>query len=112
MDNHLSLPFLKKLLPQMETMVHDPSERVRAAFFELLLVIKGVRDIKFYDVIPIDHLLARLEVEPPANCKRLVRLLGNSFFPANKEPASKAGRLAKMAAMNPGATRVFARRVA
>lgn len=37
---------MKKLLPQLREVIHDPAERVRSAFLDLLLVVKGIRDIK------------------------------------------------------------------
>jgi hypothetical protein len=42
LDNHLCRPLLKELLPKMAEMVHDPSERVRKAFYKLLLVVSIV----------------------------------------------------------------------
>jgi hypothetical protein len=29
----------------------------------MLLVVRGIRDIKFWDIVPMEHLLARLEAE-------------------------------------------------
>lgn len=46
LDNHQALSFLKKLLPNLKQMIHDPATAVRAAFVKLLLTVKGVRDIK------------------------------------------------------------------
>ena len=59
-DNHLSLVFLAQILPSLGNFIHDTSERVRTAMLELLLKLKGVRPIKFYHVVPIEHLLSRL----------------------------------------------------
>ena len=46
-------------------MLHDTAEKVRIAFVELLISIKPVKSIKFYDICPIDHLLPRLALDPP-----------------------------------------------
>jgi hypothetical protein len=108
-DNHLSIPLLKKLLPQMQTMIHDPAERVRRAYIDLLLTVKGIRDIKFYSIVPVEHLLARLETETTSNAKRIINLLAPSFFPSSKPDSEKIERLMHMATTNPKATRVFAR---
>ena len=46
LDNHLSHPLLKKLLPLLTNMFHDTSDRVRIAATNLLLKVKGIRSIK------------------------------------------------------------------
>lgn len=33
---------------------------MRTAFVKLLLVVKGVKSIKYYQVVTVDHILARL----------------------------------------------------
>ena len=48
LDNHLSHPLLKNLLPGLGDFVHDSSEKVRVAFLDLLLKVKGLRTIKVY----------------------------------------------------------------
>ena len=94
--NHLSIPLLKKLLPQLRQSIHDPVERVRGTFLDLLLTIKNIRDIKFWDIVSIDHLLSRLEVEKTANSKRLVQLLVSSYFPTSKPDETKVTRFLHM----------------
>lgn len=46
MDNMLSIPVMKELLPLLHHCIHDTSEKVRIAFCELLLVVKGLKSIK------------------------------------------------------------------
>lgn len=46
MDNVLSVPVMKELLPLLHHCIHDTSEKVRIAFCELLLVVKGMKSIK------------------------------------------------------------------
>ena len=48
MDNLLSVPVMKELLPLLNHCIHDTSEKVRIAFCELLLVVKGMKSIKVY----------------------------------------------------------------
>ena len=75
LENHLSQPSLKgtvcwenifdsfsvpALLPQLTNLIHDHSDRVRASFVDLLCEIKKSRIIRFYDIVPVEHLLARL----------------------------------------------------
>ena len=107
--NHLSIPLFKKLLPQLRQSIHDPAERVRGTFLELLLTIKNIRDIKFWDIVSIEHLLSRLEVEKTSNAKRLVQLLVSSYFPIAKSDETKVVRFLHMTRANPKASRMFAR---
>ncbi len=52
---------LKQALPLAAPLLHDKTPRVRAAFVGLLQRVKalGVRDIRFYEVVPVEQLLAR-----------------------------------------------------
>ena len=56
------------------------------AFLDLLLLVSGLRSIKFYKVCPIDHLLSRMETDSVHVVKRIVSLLVNSFQPSNVPP--------------------------
>ncbi|EDO49585.1 predicted protein [Nematostella vectensis] len=107
-ENHLSHPLLKNLLGSLRDLVHDTSEKVRAAFVDLLLLVKGMKAIKFWTIVPLDHLLARLEVESSAPVMRkLVKLLMNSFHPLNKEPDVQVTRCSALWEANPMAARRF-----
>ena len=46
MQNRLSHPVMKDLLPLLRNHLHDVSERVRLALLDLLVVVKGMRAIK------------------------------------------------------------------
>ncbi len=46
LDNHQAVPVLRKLLPSLHQLIHDPATSVRSGFMELLLTVKGIRDIK------------------------------------------------------------------
>lgn len=58
--------YLQILLPfvcdakGVSKLIHDNNRRVRVAFGKLLRLVKGVRSIKYYHVVPVDHILARL----------------------------------------------------
>jgi condensin-2 complex subunit G2 len=103
LDNHLSHGFLKAHLPRLAVLMHDSSEKVRLAFVLLLNEIKRIKAIKFWEVVPIDHLLARLReeslhslqdgaaltsVESSKVVEGLVALLSDTYFPV-KKPASQ-----------------------
>jgi condensin-2 complex subunit G2 len=61
LEQPLAHPVLKQALPLAAPLLHDKTPRVRAAFVGLLQRVKalGVRDIRFYDVVPVEQLLAR-----------------------------------------------------
>ena len=41
-------PLLSALLPHLRDSIHDPAEKVRSAFLDLLAAVKGMRDIKVH----------------------------------------------------------------
>ncbi|XP_028391007.1 condensin-2 complex subunit G2-like [Dendronephthya gigantea] len=108
LDNRLCHPLLKSLLPSLKNLLHDNSESVRIAFLDLLLKVKGMRSIKFWAIVPMEHLLARLEVEQSTPViRRIVKLLMNSFHPANKESNDLLDRCAGLWKANAQAARKF-----
>ncbi|CAM9656902.1 unnamed protein product, partial [Ectocarpus sp. 13 AM-2016] len=75
---------LKSMLPGVQNLIHDTNKKVRTAFVKLLLVVKGVKSIKYYQVATVDHILARLsedDVKCPASASGLSKLILNSYFP-------------------------------
>lgn len=92
LDNHLSQPVLKTHLPQLAPLIHDTAERVRVAFIDLLCEIKTIRAIRFYDIVPIEHLLTRLELDSLTVQKKLTKLLLNSYFPLDRKGSVQAKR--------------------
>eukprot|EP01132_Coremiostelium_polycephalum_P000806 gene806-1002_t len=83
LDSSLSHSTLKILLPQLGNMIHDSSERVRSAFLDLLLYIKDISTIRFFDVVKMDHLLERMVIDykNPVLSKKLTQLLIEPYFP-------------------------------
>ena len=59
MQNRLSHPVMKELLPLLRNHLHDASERVRLALLDLLMVVKGMRAIKVREIIDNTYLLSR-----------------------------------------------------
>lgn len=108
-DNHLCHLMLKPILPQLQNHIHDTSEKVRVAMVNLLLKVKGIRAIKFWEVVPVEHLLARLEVDTAPVVRRLMTLLFPSFLPLDKSEQEQIPRCVALIQTNPGAARVFFR---
>jgi condensin-2 complex subunit G2 len=88
LDNPQSHAVLRALLPPLGNLIHDKAETVRLAAVRLLQRVKQVRGIRFYHVVPVDHLTARLAEEgrlhhSPGNtvASALTALLLNSYMP-------------------------------
>uniref|UniRef100_A0A8C5W7C7 Non-SMC condensin II complex subunit G2 n=1 Tax=Leptobrachium leishanense TaxID=445787 RepID=A0A8C5W7C7_9ANUR len=107
LEYKLSHPLLEKMLPAVKHSLHDNSEKVRVAFVNMLLKIKAVKAAKFWNLCPIEHLLARLEIDSRAVCRRIVNLLFNSFFPVNQSEELWCERCLSLIQMNPAAARKF-----
>jgi len=58
-------------------------------------------------LVPIDHILARLELDSPPIAQRLVDLLFNSYFPENKSLDVLLARAVQLVKSNIGAARKF-----
>ncbi|XP_022081754.1 condensin-2 complex subunit G2-like isoform X2 [Acanthaster planci] len=107
LDNHLSHPLLKNLLPILKDFIHDTSEKVRVAFVDLLLKVKGLRTIKFWSITPMEHLLGQLVEDSAPVARRLVSLLFNSLQPVDRTGEVQIERCIALIQTNPGAIRVF-----
>ena len=102
--------YLKKILPKLCNMLHDVKDGVREAMVELLCAVSNVKMIKYWEVCPLDHILARLEVEKSSViCTKIVDLLFNSFFPINQEEDTKVKRCIYLIQQNQAACRKFYR---
>ena len=81
LDNRLCHGAMKRILPSMANCIHDRSERVRGRFLDMLLQVKRIRDIRFFDVVPVEDLLERLACDTGKHtlAKKLTSLLLNSY---------------------------------
>jgi condensin-2 complex subunit G2 len=106
---------LRELLPPLGNLIHDKAEKVRLAVVKLLQRIKKVPNIKYYKVVSVNHLMARLVAEPPkkkANNNNsvvagLTGLMVNSFAPENADVEQLVGRTQKFLIDYPRAAPTF-----
>lgn len=79
----LSHTAVKTLFPLIAKSINDKSEKVRHSFINLLNEVKSLRDVHFYDLVPVDTLLARMvdDRHIPEVASALSELLLNSFYP-------------------------------
>ncbi len=99
--------YMKQVLPRVSDCLHDVNESVRAAMLDLLAEVKSIKSIKYWDICPLDDLLARLEVDKPVARQKIVKLLMNSFFPTDKEEDTKVERCIYLIKENRQASRKF-----
>lgn len=107
---------LRSLLPSLGNLVHDKTEKVRLAATRMLLQVKECPGIRFYHVVPVDHLMARLVAEEilhtsPRNAiaKELTALLLSSYFPQGQNMSANKllQRTVSFLLTNPDAASVF-----
>lgn len=86
---------LREILPAVGNLIHDKVEKVRLAVVQLLLKIKTIPNIKYYHIVPLEHLTARFieeaKVRHPSKsgvAAALTSLMVNSYFPENSNTTS------------------------
>ena len=84
---------LRTLLPGIGNLIHDQSESVRLATIELLQEIKELQGFKYYEIVTVDQLTARLAVDGPKVAYQLCALLFNSVVPEGSEQKQRSRAL-------------------
>jgi condensin-2 complex subunit G2 len=109
LENPLSHPLLKEMLSELSHAIHDVSEKVRTHFVNILLAVKSIKGIKFYDIVDIDNLLAQLDVEKGTKLtKQLTELILDTFFPYGKKSSKQLmRRCLHLVRSNPNAAKKF-----
>ena len=116
LESPQSRAILRPLLPSLGNLIHDKAERVRVAAVRMLLAIKRIPGIRFYHVVPVDQLTARLSEEGRihrslcnAVSKELTSLLLNSYFPQGPDisGADQMKRTLTFLLTEPSASTVF-----
>ena len=100
--------YLKKILPKIRDSLHDIKDSVRQGTVDLLSAVSSVKMIKYWDICPVEHILARLEVEKSTTiCTKIVDLLFNSYFPIQEDEDTKIKRCICLIQQNQIACRKF-----
>ncbi|KAL5010913.1 hypothetical protein ScPMuIL_013218 [Solemya velum] len=107
LDNHLCHLLLKPILPELKNFIHDTSEKVRIAMADLLLRVERLRTIKFWNIVSVEHLLARLESDSTPVVKRIMKLLFTSFIPLDQPSSVLVSRCIILIESNSVAARKF-----
>lgn len=108
---------LRPLLPSLGNLIHDKAERVRMAAVKMLIRIKRTSGIRFYHVVPVDHIASRMVEEKrlhgnnPTNAvaRELTALMLNSYFPQGPgiSGANQVQRALTFLVTDPEAATVF-----
>lgn len=88
-----SHPLMKSYLPKLSNLIHDKVEAVRLAMVNLLLVIRPIRNIHFYDIVKVDDLILRLENDSSQMHSKLTSLLLLSYLPLDKGASEVSRRV-------------------
>jgi predicted house-cleaning noncanonical NTP pyrophosphatase (MazG superfamily) len=107
LDNHMAQTILKDLLKALGWMIHDSSKMVRSAFLDLLIKIRNLRSIHFYDVVNVDDLLTHLACDPDDIGKKIADLLLSSFCPSDKPASEQMSRCLDFIKANSVAAKKF-----
>ena len=105
---------LRGLLTHVGALVHDKVEKVRVAVVKMLIAVKALKTIKYFDVVPVEHLTGRLAEEGEGNmngpvASALTGLMANSYFPDGNDVsgAIQIKRTLMFLSKDPRAARVF-----
>jgi hypothetical protein len=108
---------LRTLLPLVGNLIHDQAARVRLACVKMLMAVQELAPtIKFYHVVPLHHLTARLAEEKSSAgsqvASALTRLLLPSYLPTTVGGANQVQRTLVFLARDPSAAAIFYAHVA
>ena len=81
----LSHRLLNVVLPKLAPQLYDSSNRVRAAFLDLLLALRGLKDLSWSKIVDVPKLLEVLAADVSQVCARIQQLLLPKFFPDGKK---------------------------
>ncbi|KAF0312305.1 Condensin-2 complex subunit G2 [Amphibalanus amphitrite] len=126
LDNPFTHAYMKSALPFLADAFHDVQLSVRVAVCDLLLKVKQIKtlrltrplstvtpdcllcqNIRYFDVVPVKDLLARLAMDEPPVCRRIVQLMVNSFFPSGESDETLLSRCICLIQENREASRRF-----
>ncbi|XP_037804302.1 condensin-2 complex subunit G2-like isoform X1 [Penaeus monodon] len=107
LDSNDAVPFLKEVLPRIGDAFDDINGNVRSTFVKILLKVKSLKIIRYWDIVPMNHILHRLEEDTPVMCKLITQLLLNTFHPIQREDQELLHRTLALLEENRAAARRF-----
>ncbi|XP_047468788.1 condensin-2 complex subunit G2-like isoform X2 [Penaeus chinensis] len=107
LDSNDAVPFLKEILPRIGDAFDDINGNVRSTFVKMMLKVKSLKIIRYWDIVPMNHILHRLEEDTPVMCKLITQLLLNTFHPIQREDQELLHRTLALLEENRAAARRF-----
>ncbi|XP_042859360.1 condensin-2 complex subunit G2-like isoform X3 [Penaeus japonicus] len=107
LDSNDAVPFLKEVLPRIGDAFDDINGNVRVSFVKMLLKVKSLKIIRYWDIVPMNHILHRLEEDTPVMCKLITQLLLNTFHPIQRDDQELLHRTLALLEENRAAARRF-----
>ena len=84
--------YLKKILPKLQDLLFDSNESVKLSLIDLLISVKSIKTIQFWQICPLENILDRLMKDKKSVCAKITQLLFNSFFPLDQDDEAKLER--------------------
>uniref|UniRef100_A0A1B6JB81 Uncharacterized protein n=2 Tax=Homalodisca liturata TaxID=320908 RepID=A0A1B6JB81_9HEMI len=105
--NPESAAYLARILPGLRDCIHDENEKVRKSFVRLLCGVKNMPDppIKYWKIVTVNHLAARLELENLEVGSELSKLLMSNIYTADQSVDKFLFRLLNFIKISPRAAR-------
>ena len=84
--------YLKKILPKLQDLLFDSNESVKLSLIDLLISVKSIKTIQFWQICPLENILDRLMKDKKSVSAKITQLLFNSFFPLDQDDEAKLER--------------------
>ncbi|KAB7497693.1 Condensin-2 complex subunit G2 [Armadillidium nasatum] len=100
-------PFITNILPHISSSFDDINASVRISFIKLLLKVKATRFIKYWKLVPMEHLLNRLADDVRTVRGLITKLIYSSFLSAHLDESETLQRCITLIEMNRNGARRF-----
>ncbi|KAL7639312.1 UNVERIFIED_CONTAM: hypothetical protein RMT77_009801 [Armadillidium vulgare] len=100
-------PFITNILPHISSSFDDINASVRISFLKLLLKVKATRFIKYWKLVPMEHLLNRLADDVKTVRSLITKLIYSSFLSAHLDESETLQRCITLIEMNRNGARRF-----
>ena len=100
-DHPMASGSLGACLPRLKPLIRDSQKRVRLALCSLLLGVRHIRQLPFYEIVPVDDLFEALATDEKAVALRIAKLLVPSYIDVAAEPEVNASQMVALTVYRP-----------
>ena len=100
-DHPLASASLQPLLPKLRPLIFDRNAKVRLALCNLLLAVRYVRQIPFYEIVPVDDLFKAMVEDDKAVASKVGKLLVPSYIDLERGAIANASQLVALCMYKP-----------